>query len=187
MADETEEPLDERLERMQRRAENFRDLLQDGEEVIIALQDGELHVAESYRSRFERLHPKLFGRMLSIDAQMESGLSPYAVGLLLSGVFIFGVHMQWWEGVLGEALNSALMSWWFYLVLPILALFLTALVCSQREKWVFRRHRKVLADMIAAENLDRDVLIVMIRDQDDIGNVLYQLKLDTEPPRPLAA
>src|SRR6516225_4925139 len=77
MADESENTLDERLERIQRRAENFRELLHEGDEVTIARQDGEMHVAESYRSQFERKHAKLFGRMLSVEAQMEAGLFPY--------------------------------------------------------------------------------------------------------------
>ena len=54
MSDETDDTLDDRLERLQRRAENFRELLKEGDEVTIALADGEMQVAESYRSQFER-------------------------------------------------------------------------------------------------------------------------------------
>ena len=80
MADETEDALDERIESIGRRAENFRELLRDGDEVTIAYQDGEVRVEESYRSKFERKHAKLFGRMLSIEAQMDAGLFPYFSG-----------------------------------------------------------------------------------------------------------
>src|ERR1700730_5296910 len=85
MADETDDTLDERLESIQRRAENFREMLKDGDEVLIALQDGEMRVEESYRSKFERQHPKLFGRLLSIEAQLDAGLLPYFAALILSG------------------------------------------------------------------------------------------------------
>src|SRR5207253_60575 len=103
MADESEDTLDERLESIQRRAENFRELLKDGDEVTVGLLDGEMHVEESYRSKFERLHPKLFGRMLAIEAQMEAGLLPYLAALLAAGVFIAGLHLRWWDGVLSDA------------------------------------------------------------------------------------
>src|SRR5215475_2011688 len=103
MSDEPEEALDERMDRIQRRAENFRELLRDGDEVTIAFQDGEVHVAESYRSKFERKHAKLFGRMLSIEAQMDAGLFPYFVALVLAGVVVFGLTLGWWDGVLGDA------------------------------------------------------------------------------------
>ena len=83
MADESEDTLDDRLESIVRRAENFRELLRDGDEVTIAFADGEVHVEESYRSKFERQHPKLYGRMLAVEAQMDSGWFPYFAGLAL--------------------------------------------------------------------------------------------------------
>ena len=63
MADESEDTLDDRLESIQRRAENFRELLKEGDEVTIAYENGEVRVEESYRSQFERKHAKLFGRL----------------------------------------------------------------------------------------------------------------------------
>ncbi|HZZ80824.1 MAG TPA: hypothetical protein VFE62_20140 [Gemmataceae bacterium] len=187
MADEPEEALDERIERIQRRAENFRELLRDGDEVTIAFSEGEVHVAESYRSQFERKHAKLFGRMLSIEAQMETGLSPYFAALVLTGIILFGLSIGWWDGVLGETVSSALNSWWFYIVLPPALLYLGRVCCIRWENFVYRRNRRELVDLIAAEKLDRDVLLVMLRDEDDLGNIVYKLKLDAGPfPHPAA-
>ena len=40
-------------------------------------------------------------------------------------------------------------------------------------------------DLIAAEKLDRDVMLVMLRDEDDLGSVVHKLKLDARPfPQP---
>src|SRR5213594_4227459 len=118
-SDEPDETLDERLETILRRAENFRDLLKDGEEVTIAYQDGEVHVEESYRSKFERQHPKLFGRMLAIEAQMAAGWFPYFAALMIAGAVVLGLQVGWWEGALGETAHGILDRWWFYLALPI--------------------------------------------------------------------
>jgi hypothetical protein len=187
MADESEDTLDERLDSIHRRAENFRDLLKDGEEVTIAYQDGEVHVEESYRSKFERKHPKLFGRLLSIEAQMDAGWFLYFAVLMLVGGFIFGLQLKWWDGVLGEAVSEQLQSWWFYVVAPAIFLYLARLGCARWEAHIYQRNRLDLMDLIAAAELDRDVLLVMLRDEGDLENVVYRLKLDPGPFPPLAS
>jgi hypothetical protein len=178
MADNAEDTLDDRLEVLQRRAENFRELLKDGEEVTIALADGQMHVEESYRSKFERKHPKLFGRMMSVEAQMDAGWSPYVVALAVSGSVLFGLPLHWWDAVVGEAVVEQLNGWWFFIVLPMAVLYVAHAVCGQWEKMAYRRNRKELLELIGAEQLDRDVLLVMLRDEDELVHVVHQLKLD---------
>jgi hypothetical protein len=181
MADESEDTLDERFESIQRRAENFRELLKDGDEVTIAYEDGEVRVEESYRSKFERKHPKLFGRLLGIEAQMNAGWSPYVAALMPIGVFIFGLPLKWWDGVLGEAVCEQLQSWWFYIAAPCAVLYLAQLGCMRWDRYVYRRNRAGLLELIAAEKLDRDALLLMLRDESDLDIVVYQLKLDAGP------
>src|SRR5262245_45403572 len=181
MADDAEDTLDDRLESLQRRADNFRELLKDGEEVTIALADGEMRVEESYRSKFERKHPKLFGRMLAIEAQMDAGWSAYVVALAISGVVLFGLQLRWWDGIVGEAVATALDGWWFYVVLPAALLYVAHVANWCWAKIGYRRNRKELIDLIAAEQLDRDVLLVMLRDEDELDRVVRHLKLDSSP------
>jgi hypothetical protein len=178
MANESEDTLDERIQTIQRRAENFRELLKDGDEITVACQDGEMHVEETYRSKFERKHAKLFGRMLSIEAQMDAGLLPYFAGLILVGVVIIGLHSKWWDAALGEAACEYLQSWWFYAAAPIVVLYLARLGIGRWEKLVYRRNRRGLLELIGADQLDRDVLLVMLRDESDLDSVVHQLKLD---------
>lgn len=185
MSDETEDVLDERIESLLRRAETFRELLREGDEITIGLYDGEVHLAESYRSKFERKHAKLFGRMLSVDAQMEPGWSGYFAALLLTCVLITGLHLHWWDGVLGEPLGEYLQNWWFYLSLPIALVFLARRGNGWYAYFVYRRHRQDLIELIAAARIDRDILLVMLRDEVELDNIVYQLKLDAGPfPNP---
>jgi len=181
MADESEETLDDRLSRIQLRAETFRELLKDGDEVVVAFEDGEVHVAESYRSKLERKHPKLFGRMLSIEAQLDAGLSPYFAALIVAALFIVGLHLKWWNAVLGEELADYLQTWWFYVPLPFVLLYLARLGCARWERRAYRRNRAELLALIAAEKLDRDILLVMLRGESDLDGVVYELKLDPGP------
>jgi hypothetical protein len=180
MSDETDETIEDRIERLQRRAENFRELLEDGDEITVALMDGEMRVAESYRSQFERKHPKLFGRLLSIEAMMRANWSPYVIALLAIGVLLLGLQLSWWEGVLGTELNALLNTWWFYLIATASVLYLAFVARGQWGRIIYRRHRRALQELIAQENLDRDVLVVMLRDEELIEHVVYELKLDTE-------
>ena len=184
MADQSDDTLDDRLESIVRRAENFRELLRDGDEVTIALADGEVHVEESYRSKFERKHAKLFGRMLAIEEQMKTGVFPYFLGLVFFGVIFLGFQLKWWQGVLGEGVCDLLDNWGFYILAPAATLYLVHVVGGRWGTYVYRRNRKELLDLIAADKLDRDVLLVMLRDESDLDRVVYQLKLDTGPLPP---
>jgi hypothetical protein len=178
MSNESDEALEDRLERIQRRAENFRELLKDGEEVTIACQDGEMRIDESYRSKFERKHAKLYGRLMSVEAQMSAGLTPYVFGLASVIVVIFGLQLEWWEPIVGPRVCELLNRWWFYVVLPAFVLYLMYLACGRWGKYVYRWHRKNLLALIAAEALDRDILLVMLRDEADLDDVIRELKLD---------
>jgi hypothetical protein len=181
MSDEADETIEDRIERLQRRAENFRELLEDGDEITVALMDGEMRVAESYRSQFERKHPKLFGRMLSIEAMMRASWSPYVIALLAIGVFIFGLQLSWWEGLFGTDMTALLDTWWFYLIATAFMLYLAYVARGLWGRFIYRRHRQALHDLIAQEKLDRDVLVVMLRDEELIEHVVHELKMDTEP------
>jgi hypothetical protein len=181
MSTESDDALDDRLERIQIRAQNFRELLKDGEEVTIAFQDGEVHCEESYRSKFERQHPKLYGRLMSIDAQMAAGFSPYVFGLAVVGVVLFGLQLGWWTEILGERVCELLNGMWFFIAAPLFVGYLMYLACRRWGKYVYRHNRAELLDLIAASKLDRDVLLVMLRDEPDLDAVIHELKLDAGP------
>jgi hypothetical protein len=176
-----EETLDDRLERIQRRAENFRELLKDGDEVTIACLDGDLHVEESYRSQLERKSPKLYGRMLSVEAQMETGLVPYFVAMIAAGLFFFGLQLSWWNSVLNDDVQDLMNRWWFFIALPLLLVFITHRGVRLWERAIYRKNRQDLLDLIAEAKLDRDTLVVMLRDDDEVGGVVRELKLDRGP------
>jgi hypothetical protein len=178
MSTESDDALDDRLERIQIRAQNFRELLKDGEEITIAFQDGDVRIEESYRSKFERQHPKLYGRLMSIDAQMAAGFSPYVFGLTAVGVFIFGLQFNWW---VSPDVCRVLNEMWFFIAAPLFVGYLMYLACRRWGKYIYWRNRAALLELIAAAKLDRDVLLVMLRDEPDLDAVIHELKLDPGP------
>ncbi|MBM3993409.1 MAG: hypothetical protein FJ303_04555 [Planctomycetes bacterium] len=173
--------LDERLESLLRRAETFRELLREGDEITIGLFDGEVHVAESYRSKFERKHAKLFGRLLSIDAQLEPGWTAYMACMVVAATLIIGIHLRWFDSLFGEALGELLQTWWFYAPLAIAMIYLARQANSWYSSFTYRWHRQDLIDIMLVANLDRDLLLVMLRDEEELDNVIHQLKLDAGP------
>src|SRR5687768_2056116 len=100
MADES--TPEEKLERVRRFAENLRDTLQDGDEFTIHYADGEVHVDESRFSKLRAGHPRLYGRLLSLETQLEGGCAAYAFAGGAGVAFVFGLHVGWWEGVIGQ-------------------------------------------------------------------------------------
>ena len=179
MADEADETLDERLERGTAGPRIFATSSRTAKKSPSDSSTARCSSRNRYRGQFERKHAKLFGRMLSIETQMDAGLFPYFAGLILSGVAIFGLQLDvaadWLDAKVSDLLNR----WWFYVALPLTMSFLMYLLSGQWEKWIYRRHREALAELIQAEKLDRDVMLVMLRDEDrDLTRLVHALKLD---------
>ncbi len=181
MSDDLDDALDERIETMQRRAENFRELLREGEEITISLLDGEMAVDESFRSQLERKHPKLYGRLMSVEAQLRPGWLPYFLGLVAVIAVIVTLQLPWSKSLLGDDLHGVMNGWWFYLVLPPATLYLVKVGCGLWQKREFRTHRVELLELVARAGLDRDLLLVMLQDNADLESVTLELKLDHGP------
>ncbi len=178
MSDEVEEPLDARLERLRRRAETFRDLLEEGDEITVAKDDGEIFVDELSRSKLERKHPKLFGRLLAIEAQMTVGITPLTAMITIFAMIVLGLQVGWWEPILGPETCESLNKWWFWAVELLIVWYVIHLVTRLYRKKLYRARRDELAACISVEGLDRDLLLVMLLDHGDLANVVEALKLD---------
>ena len=184
MADEFEEPLDARLERLRRRAETFRDLLDEGEEITVAKTDGEILVDDITRSKLERKHPKLFGRLLAIEAQMAPGFSPVVAMATIFATFVLGLQVGWWVPVIGQATSDALNQVWFWAVELLIVWYVVRAISRCYRKRFYQINRDGLAASIAAEGLDRDLLLVMLLEHGELGNVVEALKMDPGPFAP---
>ena len=88
------------------------------------------------------------------------------------------MHLSWSESLLGTDLHGILKNWWFFIALPPAVLYLVSLGCGQWQKRIFRGHRAELMELIADAKLDRDTVLVMLRDVGDLDAVVQELKLD---------
>lgn len=179
----TEQPLTERYRRI---AFALEDLVQEGEELYITRFEEEgVVVSDKPSGDLERNHPRLYGRLLSLDAQLEGGNLVNFLGLALIVLLWLGVQARWWEQAISEELVERLNVWWLYVLLVLLVLFLSGMAQEARAKQIYRRCRPELLPLLEDANFDRDLLLVRIKEDDQLTNITHQLKLDPFPfPRP---
>ena len=169
---------DERDERIHRLTENLRDVLKDGDEILIQFLNDEMLITESRTSKLRAEQPRLHGRLLSIDQQLSMNWFPYLACLLVAGAMLFGLQVGWWEGALGEAACEKLNSWWFYLVALAVALYAGATIDNFQSKRTYWRHRAALVQLMAECGYDRDLLVSQLNNEEELSRVVGMLKRD---------
>lgn len=168
-------------DRFRRIASALEHLVEDGEELFVAGTEEGILVSEKATSPLEKTHPRLYGRLLSMNEQMAGSMIVTVTGFVLLGVLWMGLTAAWWEdwipGVLAEKLNV----WWVYVLLGLLVLVLAGFYEDWRARWVYRSVRTELFSLLEATDLDRDLLLIRIKDDDDLVVIARQLKLDRQP------
>src|SRR4051794_24138618 len=109
--------LEQRLDRIERWAQNLRDVLRDGDEIVLRVDGDEVKVEELPFASFRARHPRLYGRLTSLEAQLETGCLLYLVAFVAPGTLVLGLRAGWWDDWLGPDLRAELNSWWCYVIL----------------------------------------------------------------------
>jgi hypothetical protein len=170
-------------DRRQAVAEALDPVLEEGDEFHVRCRDGVIVVSEASAAVCREQHPKLYGRLLSLNAELiQAGRGLVFVPLMVTAFFCLGLDLGWW--------NTAAQSWgvpdlpahlrsaWFYLLLFVLVLVLVRRVAERRERAVYREERAELAGLIASEGLDTDRLLALIEGDEAVARIGAQLKLE---------
>jgi hypothetical protein len=159
-------------------ADALRPVLREGESFNVYCHEGEVWVDGVDTSVVAARHPRLYGRLLALNAELDhagSGIAQLPVLLVLT--FCVGLHLHWFDDLIGpfaEKLNSI---WFFGLVLLALFQFLHA-VNGFFERAVYRQGRDELLSQLATEQIDRDTLLALIEGDAAVARVAGHLKLD---------
>jgi hypothetical protein len=182
MADgEPKKTADDQDQRLDEVARVVKDYLREGEALLVQCQDDDILVEPAPHTKFQRDHPRLHGRLLSLNEQMEIGCA-VSIGLLvLGGVFCLGLHVGWWDDVIPPNVIEKLRTWWFYAPLFVVLFFVGDAWSTWREKRVYRRGRPELMLLLRNEGFDRDTLVSAIQGVEDFERVAKQLKRDRGP------
>ncbi len=165
-------------------ADAVRPILEEGEAYSVFCHEGEIHVKEADTSVCAVRHPRLYGRLLSLSAQLDqAGAGISRVPTLAALAFCVGLHLRWWDDFLGPALVDQLNHWLFFLLVFYVIFQGLGIVNNALRRGVYRSGREELFALLAEEKLDRDTLLAMIEDDPAVSRVGHYLKLDTEAPR----
>ena len=181
--DKKQQAADDVDERIDNIARVVKDYLREGDAFLIQCQEDDIVVEESPQRRFQKEHPRLYGRLLSLEDQLETGCGITLVLFTLGGLFCLGLHAGWLDEVLTANVADKLRTWWFYVPVFVVLFFVSDWLYTRVAKGIYRRGREELLLLMREEGLDRDTLVPLLKDASEFEKIVKQLKLDAGPFR----
>jgi hypothetical protein len=165
-------------------ADALRPILEEGEAYSVFCHEGEIHVKEADTSICAVIHPRLYGRLLSISAQLDNAGAGYSrLPTLVGLAFCVGLHLRWWDDWLGNVLVERLDHWLFFILVFYVIFQGLSIVNNALQRGIYRRGREELFTLMSEAKLDRDSLLAMIEGDPAVNRAGHHLKLDNEAPR----
>jgi hypothetical protein len=163
----------------------LRPVMEEGEEYRVYCHEGEVFVEEAQTSICSVLHPRLYGRLLSLNTQLdEAGAGMARLPMLVTLAFCVALHLHLLDDWLGVRLADQLNNWWFFLLVLFAVFQLLEAIRGRLRYAVYQRHREELHALILREELDPDTLLAQIEGDPSVATVGHQLKLDNNRGRP---
>jgi hypothetical protein len=165
-------------------AETLRPLLEEGEAYDVYCHEGEIFVTEAGTSLCAERHPRVYGRLLALHAELEQAGSAVArLPMLIALTFCVGLNLGWWTPWLGPDTVEKLNRFWFYLLVFYVVFQLWGLITGAAQRQHYQRQRDDLLALLAEEHLDRDVLLSLIEGDEAVSRAAHYLKLDADAVR----
>jgi uncharacterized membrane protein (DUF485 family) len=181
--DKREETVDDVDERLDNIARVVKDYLREGDAFLIQCQEDDIIVEEAPQSRFQKEHPRLYGRLLSLEDQLETGCGITIVLFVLGGIVCLALHAGWLDDVLTPNVTQHLATWWVYVAMFVVLFFVSDWLYTRVARRVYRRGREELLMMMREEGLDRDTVVTLLKGSPEFDKIAKQLKLDPGPFR----
>ena len=179
--DDKKEITDDLDERTDNIARVVKDYLREGEAFVVHCQENEIVVEEAPQTRLQKEHSRLYGRLLSLEEQLDTGCMLTMVLMGLGGLFCLGLHAGWWNNWLDPNVTVHIKVWWFYLVLFAAIFFFGDWINGRMAKRSYRQGRDELLALLREEGFDRDAMVPIIKDMPEFEKIAGQLKLDRGP------
>ena len=172
---------DDRDERFETIAQVVVGFLREGEALSIELNDGEVTVTPEPISALKRRHPRLYGRLLSVEEQLNVGCAGEILMVFAAVASCLALHFGAFDRLFGNDFTAKLDSWWVYLLWVFFVGFIGSRIMEARVVRSYRRSRDELAQHIHDEGFDRDSLLAALESNDNLSRVTIWLKLDNGP------
>ena len=179
--DHDDEDHDDHDERFETIAQMVGGYLRDGEALSIELIDGQVSIAPEPASVLKKQHPRLYGRLLSVDEQLNVGCGGEILLVFAAAASCLALRLGAFDGLFGNELADKLDSWWVYILWVFFVGFVATRIVEFRAGRVYRGVRDELAQCVADEGVDRDGLLTMLESNENLSRVISRLKLDNGP------
>jgi len=127
-----------------------------------------------------RLSPEIQARIEMFNERLSSaGTSFVLIGLVAIFFVCVGLHMNWFQNVLGP-LNDKLRSIWVYVLAGAVGFVLLTAMTTIYEKMIYRRDRGRFFNAVRSEGLDTAELFAIIKDNEDYDSLVDQMKSDAD-------
>ena len=170
--------VDERTDNI---ARVVKDYLREGEAFLVQCQEDEIIVEEAPYTSLQRHHPRLYGRLLSVEDQLETGCGLTLFLFAAGGLFCLGLHAGWWDSWLDPNVTIHIKTWWFYVASFVVIFFVSDWIYGRIARRTYRRNRAELFELMRDEGFDRDTLVPILKDMDEFERITSQLKRDRGP------
>ena len=156
-------------------------LIQPGETWVMKKgEENGIEVLRDGTSSLESTHPELYGRLLKVSEQLSNAGGGMCIwGPLLVLVFCLGLHLNWFDGVLGGAADK-LRSVWFYILAAIVSFFAFGSLARTWERLKYRQYRDAVLRASEDEQITPHRLIANIEGDEALENLADQLKADSD-------
>ena len=185
MADTDETQPKKDADNIEERIENIarvvKDYLREGEAFLVQCQEDEILVEEAPHTRFQLKHPRLYGRLLSVNDQLDAGCGLVLTLGAISALLCLGLYAGWLDDLLPPNVVPHLQTWWFYVPFVVAWLCIGLWFNDRYAKRAYRRGRAELLAVMRDEGFERDTLVPVIKDIPEFESVVGQLKLDRGP------
>ncbi len=123
-------------------------------------------------------NPELYGRLLKVSEQLsEAGGALCIWGPIVVVVCCLGLHLDWFQGVLGEAANK-FRSLWLYIVAFIISVFLFGGLARAWERVKYGQYRDEIMRVLDDAKIPPHRLIALIEGDEALDDLADQLKTD---------
>jgi hypothetical protein len=156
-------------------------LVKPGESWIVRKgEDAEVEVSRETTSSLATTHPDLYGRLLKISEQLSSAGGSFIIwGILAVVVMCVGLHLHWFDSLLGEFVEN-IRSIWFYLVATVVAFLASVELAQLKERGMYRRCRESILQDVKAAGISPHGLITLVEGDDALSDLADHLKKDKD-------
>ncbi len=156
-------------------------LIQPGEAWTVRKdQEARIEVVRDTKSTLSSTNPELYGRLLNVSERLSNAGGSLCIwGPIGVLVLCLGLHLNWFEGVLGDAADR-FRSIWFYILAAFVSFFAFGGIARYWERFKYGQFRDAVLRALDEAKISPHRLIADIEGDGALEHLADQLKDDAD-------